>query len=30
MTDRVGAADGIEGDGGPPELVEAMRLRLRP
>lgn len=28
--DRGGAADGIEGDGGPPELVEAMRLRLRP
>lgn len=28
--DRVGATDGIEGDGGPPELVEAMRLRLRP
>ncbi len=28
--DREGAADGIEGDGGPPLLVEAMRLRLRP
>jgi transcriptional regulator len=28
--DRVGATEGIEGDGGPPELVEAMRLRLRP
>jgi transcriptional regulator len=30
VPDREGAADGIEGDGGPPELVEAMRLGLRP
>jgi len=28
--DRTGAADGVAGDGGPPELVEAMHLRLRP
>ena len=28
--DRTGAADGIAGDDGPPELVEAMHLRLRP
>jgi transcriptional regulator len=28
--DREGAADGIAGDGGPSELVEAMHLGLRP